>query len=176
MFLLKSDDQYLIESVSYVLDQKKFFHTLDINKKHFFSLNFNINKKEIEISSSHKKKKIILPTTIDTIISTINNMFINYEIEVNGAKFFPLRQSLEFKKKNIYLGNIHFIIFSHLLLNYNEGSNKVELYKSIWPLDKDYQVNKLDTHLTNLKNYLKDKLNFSFSFSTNLGSIYFSVD
>ena len=41
MFLLKSDDQYFIESISYVLEQKKFFHTLDINKKHFFSLNFN---------------------------------------------------------------------------------------------------------------------------------------
>ena len=99
-----------------------------------------------------------------------------FGIEVNGAKFYPLRQSLEFKNKHINLGNIHFTIFSHLLLNCNEGSNKVELYKSIWPLDKEYQINKLDTHLTNLKNYLKEKLNFSLIFSTNLGSIYFSIN
>lgn len=176
MFLLDSNDQYLVKSISHVLKQKNFFHTIDINKKHFFSLSFNINKKELEIGSSHKKKKILLPTSINVIISTINNLFIDYEIDVNGAKFFPLRQSLEFKNKQTYLGNIHFIIFSHLLLNCDEGSNKVELYRSIWPSDKEYQVNKLDTHLTNLKNYLKDKLNFNFSFSTNSGLIYFSVD
>ena len=176
MFLLDSDDQYLVKSISHVLNQKNFFHTLDLNKKHFFSLKFNIHKKEMEIGNSYKKKKILLPTSTNTIISTINNLFIDYEIEVNGAKFFPLRQSLEYKNKHTYLGNIHFIIFSHLLLNCDEGSNKIELYKSIWPLDKEYQVNKLDTHLTNLKNYLKDKLNFSFVFSTNLGSIYFRVN
>ena len=176
MFLLKSNDQHLIESISYLLKQKNFFHTLDANQKYFFSLNINSIKKEIEIGSSHKKKKISLPTTIATVTSTINNLFINYEIEVNGAKFFPLRQSLEFNNMHTNLGNIHFIIFSHLLLNRNEGSNKVELYKSIWPSDKEYQINKLDTHLTNLKNYLKEKLNFSLKFSTNLGLIYFRVN
>jgi hypothetical protein len=176
MFLIDSNDNYLVKSISSALQQKNFFHTLDLNKKHFFSLNFNIIKNEMEIGSSHKKKKIPLPTSINTIISTINNLFIDYEIEVNGAKFFPLRQSLEFKNKQTYLGNIHFIIFSNLLLNHDIGSNKVELYKSIWPLDKEFQVNKLDTHLTNLKKHLKEKLNFNFIFSTNLGSIYFSIN
>ena len=176
MFLLKSNDLHLIESISHLLKQKNFFHTLDANQKYFFSLNINSFKKEMEIGSSHKKIKIPLPTTIGTLTSTINNLFIDYEIEVNGAKFYPLRQSLEFKNKQTNLGNIHFIIFSHLLLNCNEGSNKVELYRSIWPLDKEYQINKLDTHLTNLKNYLKEKLNFSLIFSTNLGSIYFRVN
>tara|TARA_B100000900_G_scaffold346308_1_gene311063 strand:- start:799 stop:1329 length:531 start_codon:yes stop_codon:yes gene_type:complete len=176
MFLLKSNDQYLIESISHLLKQKNFFHTLDEKQKYFFTLNINTIKKEMEICSLHEKKKIILPTTISNIITTINNLFIDYEIEVNDAKFYPLRQSLEFKNKTTNLGNIHFIIFSHLLLNCNEGSNKVELYKSIWPLDKEYQVNKLDTHLTNLKNYLKEKLNFNLIFTTNLGSIYFRVN
>jgi hypothetical protein len=176
MFLLKSNDQHLIESISHLLKQKNFFHTLDANQKYFFILNINSIKKELEIGSPHKKIKIPLPTTIGTLISTINNLFIDYEIDVNGAKFYPLRQSLEFKNKQINLGNIHFIIFSHLLLNSNDGSDKVELYKSIWPLDKEYQINKLDTHLTNLKNYLKEKLNFSLIFSTSLGLIYFRVN
>ena len=40
---------------------------------------------------------------------------------------------------------------THLILNKSSGVDKFELYKKIWPLDKDYQINKLDTHLSNLK-------------------------
>ena len=58
MFLLKSNDQYLIESISHLLKQKNFFHTLDENQKYFFSLNINSIKTEMEIGSSHKKRKI----------------------------------------------------------------------------------------------------------------------
>ena len=57
----------------------------------------------MEIGSSLKKIKISLPTTISTLTSTINNLFIDCEIEVNGAKFYPLRQSLEFKNKHANL-------------------------------------------------------------------------
>ncbi len=57
MFLLKSNDQYLIESISHLLKQKNFFHTLDEKQKYFFTLNINTIKKEMEIGSFHKKKK-----------------------------------------------------------------------------------------------------------------------
>ena len=54
--------------------------------------------------------------------------------------------------------------------------NKIDLYKEIWPLDKELQLNKLDTHLTNLKNHLKEKINFNFLFFSRSGSIYFGVN
>ena len=36
------------------------------------------------------------------------------------------------------------------------GIEKVDLYKIIWPKDKEIILNKLDTHLTNLKNIVQD--------------------
>ena len=86
MFLLDSNDDRLVKSISSALQQKNFFHTLDLDKKHFFSLNFNIIKNEMEIGSSHKKIKIPLPTTTGNLTSKINNLFIDYQIEVNGEK------------------------------------------------------------------------------------------
>ena len=46
----------------------------------------------------------------------------------------------------------------------------------MWPLDKNYQINKLDTHLTNLKNYLKEKLDFNLDITTSSGLISLRVD
>jgi len=48
---------------------------------------------------------------------------------------------------------------------------KVDLYKNIWPKDKDYQMNKLDTHLTNLKNYIYEKIDLKLNFSSISGQI-----
>ena len=89
---------------------------------------------------------------------------------------YPLKQSLVYRDKETYLGNIHFVIFSQLLLYRDNGVDKIELYKEIWPQDKEYQFNKLDTHLTNLKNHLKEKLNFDLLFSTRSGLIYIRVN
>ena len=81
-----------------------------------------------------------------------------------------------YKNKEAYLGDIHFSIFSQLMLNRNEGLDKIKLYKDIWPWDKDLQLNKLDTHLTNLKNHLKEKINIDFLFFSRSGLIYIGVD
>ena len=35
----------------------------------------------------------------------------------------------------------------------------------LWPNDKNIQINKLDTHLTNLKSFLYEKINFSIKIS-----------
>ena len=43
--------------------------------------------------------------------------------------------------------------------------------KKIWPLDKDYQINKLDTHLSNFKNILMSNIKFEIQFSSTKGII-----
>ena len=53
--------------------------------------------------------------------------------------------------------------------------NKEYLYKCIWPEDHDMQLNKLDTHLTNLKNLLKESLDFNLSFRSISGKIKFLI-
>ena len=176
MFLLDSNDSLIIHAVSSILQQKEIVHTLDKRKKYFFKIEIIKNSRDIQLKGFSKIIKLDIPTSINSIIKKIYNLFSNFSLEINGAKFYPLKQSLVYEEKETYLGNIHFIIFCQLLLNRENGADKSELYKEIWPQDKDYQFNKLDTHLTNLKNHLKEKINFDFIFFTRSGLVYIRVD
>lgn len=176
MLLLKSNDNFLLQSISALLHQKNFFHTIEKDKKYFFSIEITQNLKLIEFKGLSQSAKLKTPLSFKDISQNILSMFSKYSIDINGAQFYPLKQSISFENKETYLGNIHFIILSHLLLNIDDGSDKFELYQSIWPSDKDIQLNKLDTHLTNLKNFLKEKINFNFFFSARSGLIHVRVD
>lgn len=176
MFLLQSEDQFLLKSISSLLEQKKISHILEKNKNHFCSLKITKNKQNIELLSSSKIMKIETPTTVSKISKSIFDLFIDFALDVNEAKFYPLKQILVFKNKETFLGDIHFKIFSQLVFSREKGADKIELYKNIWPSDKELQLNKLDTHLTNLKNHLKDKINFEFSFYTRFSLIHISID
>ena len=48
--------------------------------------------------------------------------------------------------------------------------------KEIWPLDKEVQINKLETHLTNLKTKIKTKLNINLNISSNEGKINLRIN
>ena len=176
MFLLESDDLLLVSSVSSILNQKDIFHTLEKEEKYFFTLKLIQKNKHIELKSLSNTFKIETPTTISCLVKNISDYFVHFTLDIKGAKYYPLKRSLVYKNKEAYLGEIHFIIFSQLMLNRDEGINRIQLYKYIWPMDKDLQLNKLDTHLTNLKNYLKEKLNLSLLFFSRSGLIYISVD
>ena len=63
------------------------------------------------------------------------------------------------------ISTIQNIILNNLLL-FSEGVDKDLLYKSIWKRDQDIHINKLDTHLTNLKKKLKDDLNILINFQS----------
>ena len=176
MFLLDSNDPLMVQTVSSILQQKEIVHTLDQKKKYFFKIAIIKNPKHIELRGFSKILKLEIPTSINSLIKKIRNLFSDFTLEINGAKFYPLKQSLVYKNEETNLGNIHFIIFSQLLLYKDNGVDKTELYKEIWPQDKEFQFNKLDTHLTNLKNHLKEKINFDFLFYTRSGLIYIGVD
>ena len=55
--------------------------------------------------------------------------------------------------------------FSNLIIS-KSGINKDKLYRLIWKKDKDISINKLDTHLTNLKNQLKKDLGMNAYFQS----------
>ena len=79
-------------------------------------------------------------------------------------------------KKNTLLSEIQNKIMIHLLLNLDKGVEKIELIKNIWPKDKDIFLNKLDTHLTNLKNQIYNDLNFEIKFSSKSGILKLSIN
>ncbi len=65
---------------------------------------------------------------------------------------------------------------NNLILYKNIGVDKNHLYKTIWTQDKDIQINKLDTHITNLKNKTKKELNIDLKIITNSGILRLSID
>ena len=78
-------------------------------------------------------------------------------------------------KKKSLLSDIQNIILNDLLLS-KEGIDKDHLYKKIWKRDKSIQINKLDIHLTNLKNKLNDDLDLNVIFHSHEKKLRLLVD
>tara|TARA_B100000035_G_C20986468_1_gene548053 strand:+ start:212 stop:736 length:525 start_codon:yes stop_codon:yes gene_type:complete len=171
MFLIKFNnsiyEKYLID----VLKQKTLPVTFCNNSKYFSQIEFNIQPKEITLKNEQKKQRILLPFLLENLSSCLMSFLSDYLVMVQSAQYFPINNTLIFKEKKIVLGDIHNKIMTHLILNKSSGVDKFELYKKIWPLDKDYQINKLDTHLSNLKNILMNDIKFKIKFSSNKGLI-----
>jgi hypothetical protein len=91
-------------------------------------------------------------------------------------KYYPLKQVLVKQNKKSFLKDIHNIIFKNIFFNELPGIERIELYKKVWPFDKDIQINKLDTHLTNLKHHLLRDLDCDFKFITNSGKVMLIAD
>ena len=69
------------------------------------------------------------------------------------------------KNKKSFLSDIQNIIMTNLLSS-KDGIDKDKLYQLIWKKDKSIYINKLDTHLTNLKKKLKQELNIKVNFQS----------
>ena len=171
MFLLQSDDEFTLKSISHLFNQREYYFTLDESKKYFFTIKIKKFEKELQIKCFQKISTLKIPVTFNVLSTTLSKLLHDHSIDIDSIKFYPFRQSLHYKNKDTNLGNIHFIIFSQLILNHPDTIEKLNLYKNIWPKDKEYQMNKLDTHLTNLKNYLDEKIDLKLNFSSNSGKI-----
>ena len=171
MFLLKSNDEFTLKSISHLFNQREYYYNLDDNKKYFFIVKIKKFEKELQIKSHQKISTLKIPVTFNVLSTALSKLLHDHSIEIGSIKFYPYRQSLHFKDRYTNLGNIHFIIFSQLILSHPDTIEKEDLYKNIWPKDKEYQMNKLDTHLTNLKNYLDEKIDIKLNFSSISGKI-----
>ena len=171
MFLLKSNDEFTLKSISHLFNQREFYYTLDENKKYFFIVKIKKFQKELQIKSLQKISTLKLPSTFHELSTALSKLLHDHSIEIGSIKFYPYRQSLHYKDRHTNLGNIHFIILKQFILSHPDTIEKEDLYKNIWPKDKEYQMNKLDTHLTNLKNYLDEKIDIKLNFSSISGKI-----
>ena len=128
-----------------------------INKIEFFLLSTPTKKNINQLISDDEK--FSLPIKIDYLISNIFDQLIVFISKTQAFNIFHIQNILRIKFQKINLNEIHNIILSNLFLNFDRTS-KEELYYFIWPKDKIYSQNKLDTHLTNLKNILCGLENF----------------
>jgi len=125
----------------------------NINKKLFFETNFS------------PKITINIPCHFREIYNAIEIIQNLYEINLDLFKYNPFKQKIYNKKVDVFLNDIHNKILLCLIINKN-GINKIELYKLLWINDKNLNLNKLDTHLTNLKNLLKSEIDFNLNFKS----------
>ena len=99
----------------------------------------------------------------------------NYKIRHIEIDYYPIQQKIENKISSCKLTYTHSLILSNLFL-FNQGISKDNLYKKIWPNDKEVSINKIDTHLTNIKNILKKKINFELKVSSKNGLLKLIID
>ena len=167
MFLIESNDEILINNLINISIQKKMNLIADLNSNYFSKIFIRSNKKNIELIYKEENYKISKPFKYDQIFYGITNCLSDFQFEFRHSSYYPIKQVFIFDNKSVRLGKIHHEILSSLFLNYKEGINKFDLYKIIWPEDKDISVNKLETHITNLKNLLLSKADFSFEIPSN---------
>ena len=85
MLLLKSNDNFLLQSISSLLRQKDILHTTEKDKKYFFSIEITHNLKVIEFKGLSQSAKLNTPLNVTDILQNILSMFSKYSININGT-------------------------------------------------------------------------------------------
>jgi len=144
-----------------------YFYTLDILKTDT-SIEFFINQK--------RKIQYKIPVNFSLIFLKIMEELSSNFIDILNMNYYPLKNYIYYNSHYSQLSEIQNLILLHLSLNLKNGIYKEELSQIIWPKDKDISINKLDTHLTNLKNQIAKDLNFNLKFSSKSSLLKLVID
>lgn len=155
MILLISNDAFYLKNLNLLLKQSNIDTTLNSENKYFFKLQLIFDNQKISIKFENETFSFNLPVTFENLLFKIRDLLGKKYIKISNFSYNPVMQIISDKENECHLGNIHNIIFSNLVIDINKGIKKNELYNNIWPNDKDTQINKLETHITNLKNRVK---------------------
>lgn len=176
MFLLTSKrndfiTDHIINLLSYNID-----YLTENSEKSFFKKIFVENSNEnIRIYCDEIKINLKKPISLYSLHSNLFSLLSNISFKFDQFIYYPLPQKIENKNINIKLTHTHSIILNNLLLN-KSGTEKMELYKILWPSDKNIQLNKLDTHLTNLKNLFEKEFNYNLNYFSKQSIIKLLID
>ena len=118
---------------------------------------------------------IPLPIDINFVSSTILKKIIDINFPIADHKYFPYQRVICSKNKKSLLSDIQNLIISNLIIN-QKGIDKDQLYNLIWKRDKLVHINKLDTHLTNLKKKLKQELDLKINFQSQNKTLHLLID
>ena len=144
------------------LSQKNILIT-STNQKYQIIIDIKDTQNVLKIDINGYKTEISLPIDINVLNSQILKKIIDINFSLGTYKYFPYKRIICNKKNKSLLSDIQNLIISNLLMN-QEGINKDNLYNLIWKRDKSIYINKLDTHLTNLKKKLNQELNLKINF------------
>lgn len=167
MINIISNDEFLSSALVELLNQKKLMSYDQNSQTSFYILEIIKNENNLEFLINKKKINCRLPMDFNSMFIKIVEELSNQSVDIFNLRYFPLKSSISNHSHHMQLSEIQNLIFMYLSLNLEEGIDKVKLSQIIWPRDKDLSINKLDTHLTNLKNQFAKKLEFNLSFISN---------
>ena len=164
MIKITCKDEFFNSIINNLLHQKNL--TNDINTdKYFVNIEIEFMHNNLNLNCDCKKDSLSIPIDINSLYGHILRIISDIKISKNDYDYFPYQRVLMKKSKKSLLSDIQNTIFSNLIIS-KSGINKDKLYGLIWKKDKDISINKLDTHLTNLKNQLKKDLGMNAYFQS----------
>jgi len=171
MFTIKSNEIFYLNQIVLLLEQKG----IPINNKNqnINLILIHVSDNKLKISFNQYNELLSLPLSFHFFFNKLINIISDIKIIFDGLEYYPLKQNLLFKNHRVQLRDTHNIIFKEVLNREKYSIDKEKLYKKIWPNDAETQMNKLDTHLTNLKTLLNDQINYNLKFKTINGKLLF---
>lgn len=168
----KFEDQELEDQIMSLFQQKPFTKLL-INDHKLFNIEILRSKENVEINSNYSKKKIITtPFNFNKLSKEIEKISNYFFFNFNNAKYYPYLNKIIHNEKTLLLNDLHNKILINLIYFNDQGLNKLDLYKFLWNNDKNVFINKLDTHLTNLKNLIFNNIDVKLKFKSINNLIY----
>ena len=156
-------DNYLIKQTLTNYLENKSISLASESESYFTSINIRETEKNISLIISGYKKEFSIPVDLNFVSSEILKSIAEINLKISGYNYYPYQRLIKNSKKRSLLSDIQSIILNNIFLS-KEGVDKELLYKRVWKRDKSIQINKLDTHLTNLKNKLNDELDLNVNF------------
>ena len=167
---LNKNTNFLLCSLEDILSQFEIVDKFQID-----SLEANISKENksdiLNILFNKKELKFKLPVKVDDIVSELLFYQSQKELKLGSLIFNPSKQLLISKDLQITLRHSHNKMLSEIMMNTENGVSKLSLYEKLWPNDVDIQMNKLDTHLTNLKKVIYENFNYEIILKTVNGKL-----
>lgn len=164
MLKITCKDEFFNSVINKLLLQKNLINDIDMDK-FFVIIEIDIRENYLNLNCNGKKEHLSMPMDINSLYSQIQRIISDIKISKDEYDYYPYQRVLLKKSKKSLLSDIQNTIFSNLIIS-NSGINKDKLYGLIWKKDKDISINKLDTHLTNLKNQLKKDLGMNAYFQS----------
>ena len=174
MIKLECDDNSFLKTFNNLFMQKDLINKVR-SDQYFVIINIKINSTEINIDINGNKNNFQLPVDINYFFSQVLQKISHVKFSLNDYEYFPFQRLLSCNNKKSLLSDIQNTIISNLITS-TDGVNKDELYGLIWKNDKEVSINKLDTHLTNLKNQLKKDLDINLNFQSHDKTLRLMVD
>ena len=172
MFIkIKSNDQIISQFLEEYISNLTSSIILNEKERRLLALDFKSSDDEIKISSPAQETiTIAKPFHFSQMIDKFSIFQQNYFVKLGPIIYFPFLGSFNFSDNKHLLSQTQNQILSSLVC-FKEGIEKKILYGTIWPRDKNISENKLDTHLTNLRNHIFDTCSYKLNFKTQKGLI-----